>query len=224
MQSFSWKDGIDDCARDQVVSTLPINQCIRRYADDQPNPCSNGWGGGKVVFTDRVACTRTPQPYCDAACAIAKCDQIGGSFDETSLDPFTCYVQSPTTVVDSSCDFPSKCDLQEFESPPDVNSWNETVAFCQDKGLELASYSDICPCGEHREPFFGKKEGNHWAAANSTIGDRNTWIQVGDSHNTCLSFSQLYGGTPLSITGPDWGIEPTSSTSEGSNFVYCCKQ
>jgi hypothetical protein len=199
---------------------LPINQCIRRYASDQPNPCRhNLWDEGDRVFPDLIACTRTWRSYCDVDCAISKCDHIDGKFDKSIDQPFTCYVDAPMTTIDSSCDFPPSCDLKEYQSPLDIHNWGDAVAFCEGEGMQLASYSDICPCGEHREPKFGSKEGNHWVAASTTDSEEsNTWIQVGKEHNTCVSFSQLHNQAG---PGPDDGIDSTKQAFE-SNFLYCC--
>jgi len=103
-------------------------------------------------------------------------------------------------------------DITLYTGLPDLNNWNEVVAFCADQGLLLPTLAQICPDGPLKPPVGGSIEGDQWVA----IGDvPNSWTHVGIKDlRLCQSHQDYYKSLP------GWG-EDNIKTSYESNYAYC---
>jgi len=124
-------------------------------------------------------------------------------------------------------------------NPPFVFSvpnpvYTEVIEFCEDQGMKLCSYDEICPNGPYSIPAgdpFGDsirpyEKSDQWVAIQSSATCRgNNWVQVGCwaggiSCSTCVDHEVV---TDESCPdNPPWGRERSTVVYEFQEFGACC--
>ena len=94
-------------------------------------------------------------------------------------------------------------------------NWSEARAYCEEAGLRLSDWNDVCPEGGGDFPRFSQPEGDVWMA----IADHeNAWISVGTSYpeRRCRPHEEL--GSP-----PSWGTDKGPEPLTGQPVALLCQ-